>query len=150
MKLSDCSTHRSIGQYFKQKYSVDDASLWKWLKAVEGYAIEHVIKTALIQDLRGEFPSWNSWYVLLETFKGESTHKTTPKGTDMQQWGENLKNWTSGRTTFYQYTRKALEIGQMTMADYNFAVQDRLYKRQYKYAIQHQCGFAYIENRMDL
>ena len=147
MNLSDCKTHRQIGQHFKAKYKVDDKAMWDWLKKAEKYSMASVLQTALLQDLKGEFPTWDSWYCILETFKEESTPKSTE---DIALWGENLKNWTSGRTTFYQYTRKALEIGQMTMADYNFAVQDRLYKRQYKYAIQHQCGFAYIENRMDL
>ena len=158
MTLSDCKSHRDVGKYFKAKYKVDDASLWKWLKAVEGYALEHVIQTALIQDLRGEFPDWNSWYVLLETFKEEAKVDNKPVKVDkenlkvdnIESWGKNLKNWTQGRITFYQYITKALEIGQMTMADYSFAKNDRMYKRQYKHAIPHGCGFEFIDNRMNL
>jgi len=156
MKLSDCSTHRSIGQYFKQKYSVDDASLWKWLKAVEGYALKDVIQTALIQDLRGEFPSWNSWYVLLETFKVDNKPVKVDKEygrvvkDEIALWGENLKNWTQGRITFYQYLMRAVKIGQMSMKDLNFHAEDRMYKRQYKHAIQHGCGYEFIDNRMNL
>jgi len=149
--MTNCKNHRQIGQYFKQKYSVDDKAMWEWLKKVEKYSMASVLQAARIQDLRGEFPSWNSWYVLLETFKDEvKLPEPTGRKDDMKQWGENLKNWTQGRITFYQYTKKALEIGQMTMSEYNTAVQDRMYERPYRYAVPHGCGFSYIDNRMNL